>query len=613
MKLLPLACFAASAAQSGDYDYGAVDDDRHYGYNSYGNYDDYGNKNSYSFGGGSRAAGSNQQIAVALNCWPANFDTDTLMGADTGELTPKENHPFGPIHLYGTENRHSLKSGTAGFASNDPGLRSGMGGHYAYGHHTTGATHSSAPSHWVHYHSARHAGCLYEVADFSYNAVSWNRVFHMWYFNGYYNRATKSEQTAANLDGVEYAPNWVHFFNAHVLPHSASGSMGSVNPDGGQTDGNSIQLVMANPQYEGLGWLNFVATYQNSASHVGDSYKEFADSTHVTTTGDLANRDTYTAINSLGVQQTQGTTGNYYYDAWMGTWEMNMDTALTWESTYSEASGDISFSAKKLSFSSFPHNELGKDFRFNLRVLLADTDNTSRKMYYFYKINSIVINFPAPVAYALYYDGRDDTPGSNTMSGGGASGTFQMQGEGLYNVGQNDSRDNIIPPLDLGSHAEGFNEGADPRHLITGYLSNTAAHSCDATDDGCAAFCKEISNTGCAAGDLSCEETELEQLCSTQFLITGLMNTYSQRLGGQRGTYQEIWVQLSYAMEHTTANTNAAVEGSLDKVTSPFPYLHFMAYNVAAPGFTCDVVNVINGNDCQKFAAFEEHDMGFGG
>ena len=53
---------------------------------------------------------------------------------------------------------------------------------------------------------------------------------------------------AANDDNVVYVPNWVHFFNAHVLP--SDGGLDSISPDG-QTTTNSIKLVIANPQYEG--------------------------------------------------------------------------------------------------------------------------------------------------------------------------------------------------------------------------------------------------------------------------------------------------------------------------------------------------------------------------
>jgi len=611
MKLLPLACFAAATAQSGDYEYDAVDDDRHYGYNSYGNYDDYGHSSSYSFGSG-RVAGSFQQFAVALNCWPANFDTDTLMMRDTANDSPAENHEFGPLHVYGSEKHSKYAGGTGAFTYEDPGFRAGMGGHYHYGHSHNEATWNSQPSNWVHYHSARHAGCLYEIADFSYNAVSWNRIFHMYYYNGYYQSTVKTNTVAANSDGIVYAPNWVHFFNAHVLPGQGAGQ-GSLDPNT-QTDANSIRLVMANPQYEGLGWLNFVATYSNSAKSIGQAYEEFADSTHVTTIDGSfpAGVDTYVKINDVSVQQTAGTTGNYYYDAWMGTWEMNMDTAATWETSYDESSGDVSFGASGgFSVSSFPHNELGKDFRFNLRILLADANTPARKMYYLYKINQITITFPEAVAYALYNDGRAASAG--LMDGGDTSGGMNVQGAGLYNVQNNNSRNNIIPPLDLGSHVDGGIEGADPKHLCMGYLSSATGDFGNAGQDGFSHFCADPS-TACAITDLTCNASGMETLCSKKFYITGLMNTYSQRLGGQRGTYQEVWVQLSYAMEQHSVNTaDSLVENSKDQVSSPFPYLHFCAHEVASVSFQCSTENVVNGNDCQAFAYPDEHDMGFGG
>merc|ERR1712003_313839 len=70
--------------------------------------------------------------------------------------------------------------------------------------------------------------------------------------------------------------------------------------------------------------------------------------------------------------------------------------------------------------SSFPHNNLGKDFRFNLRLLMSikttggedpetsgfRADPTGKQFfsYYFYKINKIQIDFPFNVAYALYHE-----------------------------------------------------------------------------------------------------------------------------------------------------------------------------------------------------------------
>jgi hypothetical protein len=623
MKLLPLACFAASAAQSGDYDYGAVDagdDDRHYGYNSYGDYDSYGNKgNNWAFG----ARGpSTQSIAIALNCWPANFDTDTLMQRDDQNMNPKENHPYGPLHVYGSE-KHSafgdIFSQNA-FDTEDPGLRSGMGGHYAYGHAHSADTSNSSPSTWVHYHSARHAGCLYEVPDFSYNSGSWDKQFHLWYYNGYYQSGAKGNFVAATTDqqtGMDaiYDPNWVHFFNAHVLP---TGSFPISTVPNTQDGTNSIRLVMANPQYEGLGWLNFVATYGRRGFVVGESYMEFADSTHVTsTTAALAGFDTYTQINSSPAQQTEGTTGNYYYDAWMGTWELAMEDTDTWVTNYDESAGST-FSGAGLSVSSFPHNELGKDFRFNMRVLLCDSANTNRKMYYFYKINTITVEFPHYVTYALHYDGREDnTDPHNTMDGGTNGGGANAQGDGLYNVAQNNDRDNIIPPLDLGSWRDssfGMHDvSPNDHHRITGYLSTQSGDFANTGDSDAADFCRTPS-TDCAINALQCTAENLEEVCSKFFHITGLMNTYSERLGGQRGTYQEIWVQLQYAMGQGTINTNVPeVGGSNDIISSPFPYLHFMSYEIIDISFMCDTTNVDNGNTCNAFQAYDTHDFGWGG
>jgi hypothetical protein len=630
MKLLPLACFAASAAQSGDYDYGAVDagdDDRHYGYNSYGDYDSHGHSGGTNWAFGAKALGAGS-IAIALNCWPANFDTDTLMMRDDQNMNPKENHPYGPLHVYGSE-KHSYyadMNSQNSFDTEDPGLRAGMGGHYHYGHAHSADTWNSAPSTWVHYHSARHAGCLYEIPNFTYNSATWDKQWHLWYYNGYYDTGNKGSFVPATTDlqagmSAIYDPNWVHFFNAHVLPTASFPMSTDPNAQDPSPGGNSIKLVIANPQYEGLGWLNFVATYGRRGFVVGESYKEFADSTHVTsTTAALAGFDTYTQINSSPAQQTEGTTGNYYYDAWMGTWELSVEDTDTWVTLYDESAGSTfspNHSDAGIAVSSFPHNELGKDFRFNLRVLLCDSANTNRKMYYFYKINTITIEFPHYVTYALHYDGREDnTDPHNTMDGGTNGGGGNAQGDGLYNVAQNNDRDNIIPPLDLGSWRDssfGMHDvSPNDHHRITGYLSTQSGDFCSTGDSDCADFCRTPS-TDCGINDLQCTAENLEEVCSKYFHITGLLNTYSERLGGQRGTYQEIWVQLQYAMAQGSINSNPDIGGTNDIISSPFPYLHFMSYEIMDISFMCDTTNVDNGNTCNPFQAYDTHDFGWGG
>merc|ERR1719262_705227 len=91
-------------------------------------------------------------------------------------------------------------------------------------------------------------------------------------------------------------PIWWHFFNAHVLPNPDHGNSCSttrcafptypvtaVRPDDASfiqpAVQNSIPLVMANPAYEGLGYLNFVVEYKNKDKYVGGDYLEFIDST----------------------------------------------------------------------------------------------------------------------------------------------------------------------------------------------------------------------------------------------------------------------------------------------------------------------------------------------
>jgi hypothetical protein len=652
MKLLPLAYIAGASAQSGDYDYGtAVEADRGFDY-SY-DYDEFGNKkkknkntysgydNSYGYGSSygnsgyyyGKAVGSNISVARALNCWPANFDTDNLMYRDATESNPKENFDFGPLHLYGSEKRSKYAGATAIFNTGfeDPPLRSGLGGHYHYGHKHSSSEVNDAPSTWVNYHAARHAGCLYEVPDFLYKSTTWNYQWHLWYYNGYYNTGDKSnaaKKVAANDDGVTYVPNWVHFFNAHVLP--SGGGLASVDP-GAQTNANSIKLVIANPQYEGLGWLNFVATYKVSGKEVGDNFEEFADTTHETSlasTLDGLDINTYFKINNVdaapggnGGQQTQGITGNYYFDAWMGSWELNMDTTDKWATSYTEATSDTTFGTSYVAISSFPHNEQGKDFRFNLRILLAESGTSTRQMYYWYKINTVTITFPHYVGYALYYDGRE----SNTASGVAVDGGLSVsgataQGSGLYNVGSNSARDNIIPPLDLGSWYDNsfgaHTASTNLHHRIVGYLSSADGDVCDRSGSStdCADWCTNPS-TNCNIGDATCSNASVEEICSKKFRITGLLNTYSERLGGQRGTYQEIWIQLQYAMARDTKNqANSNLIGNTnDIISSPFPYLHFMAYEITSIAIDCDTTNVDNGNTCGKFVHPTTHDFGWGG
>ena len=68
------------------------------------------------------------------------------------------------------------------------------------------------------------------------------------YFNGYYDIDSTADTIAATPDAT-YIPNWVHIFNAHVLPKKSGGSTPHVSSaPAAATDANGIRIVIANPQ-----------------------------------------------------------------------------------------------------------------------------------------------------------------------------------------------------------------------------------------------------------------------------------------------------------------------------------------------------------------------------
>ena len=338
----------------------------------------------------------------------------------------------------------------------DPVLRSGLGGLYQYGHDTwnaggLGATHNqdmdsievkgagsfaagtdATPIHWTHYKQARHAGCLYEKAEWHYGYGTYEQIFLATYFQAYgnFDLASATKDKMYDHDGNPSTPNireypatdwvpafdentagsggyvkpyedddkqgtnkvepiWWHFFNAHVLPNPQSAGcsfneavLPSKTIEGTATPGisyacptvpkgdlipgavttymnpqtsNAIPLVMANPAYEGLGYLNFIVEYKNKDRDVGEDYLEFIDSTPAMngadnydgSTGNNNNgfrgKNTYREINNCKASSNSlnfasnaaeqectgwgenlgnwsGVHGMFYYDLFMGSW-----------------------------------------------------------------------------------------------------------------------------------------------------------------------------------------------------------------------------------------------------------------------------------------------------
>merc|ERR1711933_428936 len=127
---------------------------------------------------------------------------------------------------------------------------------------------------------------------------------------------------------------------------------------------------------------------------------------------------------------------------------------------------------------------------------------------------------------------------------------------------------NIIPPVDLGTHAP--NDGNF--HRIKGFIDPPGSFTANNVPDWC-----QANNNG--------RNSNLERTCGKNFYIKGLMNTYDERRG-QRGTYQEVWVQLQYALgklgrgqrsscrSSTELGNGATVDGDCstdNPVQSPWP------------------------------------------
>lgn len=749
MKLFAVACLTGASAQYGsgdDSDRGAVGDSDYY--NSY-EYDDFGNKknkNKNKFFGqkyfSDDRATAGTDWAIALNCWPANIEADLLTdpnhrnsgnaegaaGARAPDTFPGQKYnAVAPQHVIGSfevaARATALRDDTT-LHQEDPVQRSGLGGLYQFGHDTYGDEfhnpdldgNSLIGTRWNNYKQARHAGCLYEKSDWVYGHDTFNKVFLASYYQGYgsYDRTSSPTYTNAfestNNEGAgEVSPVWWHFFNAHILPNNDSGGASTPLNDVLPSDANflkpevqnSIPLVMANPAYEGLGYLNFVVEYRNKDHAVGQDYLEFIDSSPgaFTNAATYQSADTYRLINDCSdanagqecagwganLNTWDGVHGLYYYDLWMGSWLIvsardntgavdkewtifpmdgsgsipadwgaaDTKSVTSWSMETYVDGGTIAWAANNdLVVSSFPHNNLGKDFRFNLRLLMSikttgalaadaaafrsDTD-TKFFSYYFYKINKISIEFPFNVAYALYHENRgngqsatgdriDDgirTAGAwwNTLnqdstghpakggadtyvktldtSGGHANTNTFLPADNdsaedyqFMHVSAADDNRNVIPPVDLGTHAGPNGEF----HRIRGYIDSlgtltNAPDWCTGNDNG--------------------RNVKLETTCGKNFHIEGLMNTYDERRG-QRGTYQEIWVQLQYAMGALGRGGRTACQGNGDArcatggedgFQSPWPYNHFMASEIVKVEAFCNTDNVNNANTCGATSA----------
>merc|ERR1712176_436633 len=177
------------------------------------------------------------------------------------------------------------------------------------------------------------------------------------------------------------------------------------------------------------------------------------------------------------------------------------------------------------------------------------------------------------------------------------------------------TRSNIIPPVDLGTDSglAGSTHASGSKYNTADWCDTRGGHT-----DG--------TNFQGTMGD-----NILERTCGIDFRIIGLMNTYDERRG-QRGTYQEIWVQLQYAIGKGGRDgvlSSCGLNDRLDDgkhdaradcaaqhpIQSPHPYLHFMASEIIKIEAKCNTVNVNNPNRCvdMKMGPGESNNAAYGG
>ena len=316
------------------YDYN-VGHHHHNHHNHFGHTHHYSFNNQYSFGGKAITKDTLHVLAQKLSCWNSNSLRDMNHDDKFFDHTTDKNHHY--HHQYGFENayyhqgnhvsgdlqdygdfvakdrlidvddpNHSVNAidpNKWGYQSDNRDAK------YHYGHHLHDkdiSTNYNRPHHhqiasnkasfdgviddWRY--SLRHAGCLYEVPDYFYGETTFNTKRFLSYSDDFHDYP--SETVTENLSGSDTRVHWVHVFNAHIhisdrtakefgtLTHELLGycDADNINPITQNTcfNGDNIHtfaVVMANPTYEGLGFLNFVVSVvdkseRNPQLYLGD-------------------------------------------------------------------------------------------------------------------------------------------------------------------------------------------------------------------------------------------------------------------------------------------------------------------------------------------------------
>ena len=223
-------------------------------------------------------SGCNTELVIqAVTCWESNH----MGNLDHYVTVNDDNFGWKNIHHGHDQGNHSGQAGTGDgqgtqestvygkrVPSSSPNYQIGT---YSRGMMTDGFTKNGDTAvNRIDYHSAmafdnRYSGCIYEAAGWNYNADTYNKMWRMSY--GYDpDRTVSGTDTGDYLNdasGVDKSntvpirPNWWHYFNSHIL------NVGQF--DNAFDSYGTHLLVMANPAYEGLGYLNWITTFAKNS------------------------------------------------------------------------------------------------------------------------------------------------------------------------------------------------------------------------------------------------------------------------------------------------------------------------------------------------------------
>lgn len=555
--------------------------------------------------------------------------------------------------------------------------------------------------------SLRMGGCLYEAQEWVYDGTSFSRTGRLTYTgDSDFVADIFAQHSLYPTSGSYFADvHWVHVFNAHIFPHRPTGYIGSdvtnnsasitstygnahpYNDDSTnlrktERDIEDFNVVIANPTYEGHGFLNFVATYHdhvdyNLRTETG-SPEPYAGYRFLSTISGYTNvNDQQTKCNVLRTARNAATGvsrnadarcgsaiyenfGDWYfrpaqtynygtaiaknYWAYIQPKDFDLDTGSLWAS-YPSGHYEDTVGHRGFSISSFPHNELGQDFRFNIRTLHnmgMGVSNTKQMQlnrgpapggnthpdgvldldlavwsYYMYAVDTIKIAFPEYVARVNHCHFKQHISHPNCQTAGDHDGWQNIIVDGVTmktsSVNSNDSRHGATRSgTDAQTEQYGFlhGMGADDHSVATLTMDESAFNTLDASH-GTGRGATECSAGTHTVADIDYGNTHgvsehnkpfkpcaswchsgisgIGDVCGRVLTITNLLKTYDELHMRQYGTIQEVWVQLMYAYQE--GFDQGAVTGSTKGAESPFPNMFFSAPEVTGILAYCPLTN----------------------